>query len=696
VLDGLEPLQYGPEGQQGALKDQGLRAFLRGVAAKQPATGHGLIVLTSRLAVYDLRKWQDSTAPLVDLGRLSDQAGAALLADGGVAGSPEALREAARDFAGHALALSLLAGFLRLLHGGDVSERSSIRAVTDDPKDLGHDQARRVIEAYESEWLAHEPILLAIMHLVGLFDRPASADCIMALRGKPIINGLTDGIVDLDDDAWRAAIARLREVRLLDPEDPSAPDALDAHPLVREWFGDRLKQTDEAASKAAHGRLYEHLRDATKEGKTPTLEDLAPLYQAIVHGCRAERYEETLKELYTNRICRRHTDNTLEFYSIIRLGAISSDLAMISWLFERPFELAVSALEEVEQSWILSHAAMLLRGQGRITEALPAQRKALRMHEAAKRWSGAATSANNLSETELLLGDVAAAVVTASKAVIYADRSQNDTYSMFVRTTRADALNLAGRRTEAKADFNEAERRQQQSQPEYPLLYSVQGYQYCDFLLAEGDWAAVRDRAMKTLGWFKEDYPLEDFALDRLMLGRAHLGLLLLEIDRGSPLPKSMLEACLVRDSLDGGVDGLRAAGTVDQIPSGLLARAAFRRNIGDWDGTKRDLDEVEEIAEPAPMKLFLCDMALERARLAFAKVEAFAPLNGLVDGGPPKLVEPDKAKAGGLKEEAAKQLAIAADYIESCGYHRRDEELAELQSVLRGDKTFAELPPRV
>jgi hypothetical protein len=48
------------------------------------------------------------------------------------------------------------------------------------------------------------------------------------------------------------------------------------------------------------------------------------------------------------------------------------------------------------------------------------------------------------------------------------------------------------------------------------------------------------------------------------------------------------------------------------------------------------------------------------------------------------------------LKSEAEKQLKIAADYIDTCGYHRRDEELAELQAVLRGEKKFADLPPRV
>ena len=137
--------------------------------------------------------------------------------------------------------------------------------------------------------------------------------------------------------------------------------------------------------------------------------------------------------------------------------------------------------------------------------------------------------------------------------------------------------------------------------------------------------------------------------------------------------------------------------GKAHHFPRGLLARAAFRRSVGDWDGAVRDLDEVEEIAEPGPMRLFLCDMALERARLAFAKIEAFAPLNGMLEkDNPDRPAVPSAEQIAELKQEAAKQLAIAADTIKTCGYHRRDEELAELQAVLRAEKTFAALPPRV
>jgi hypothetical protein len=127
-----------------------------------------------------------------------------------------------------------------------------------------------------------------------------------------------------------------------------------------------------------------------------------------------------------------------------------------------------------------------------------------------------------------------------------------------------------------------------------------------------------------------------------------------------------------------------------------LLARAAFHRSVGDWDGAARDLDEVEEIAEPGPMRLHLCDVALGRARLAFARIAAFAPLNGLIDDSPPQPAPRGAEESAKLAEEARVNLAMAGELIEHCGYHRRDEELAELEAVRDGRRRFADLPPRV
>ncbi len=483
VLDGCEPLQHGLGTQQGELKDRGLRALLRRFAAMPPAEAHGLVVLTSRLPVRDIARWKDGAAPVLDVEELSDEAGAALLRDNGVWGTEAELRAAARAFGGHPLALGLLASFLKETQAGDVRRRDHIRELLDDPENPRHDHAKRVMQSYETDWLASQPVPYAIMRMVGLFDRPASGDCLAALRRKPAIPGLTDAIVDLDEGAWQRAVTRLRDVRLLVPQDPSAPHALDAHPLVREWFGQRLEETRPEAWRAAHGRLYEHLRDTTREGETPTLEDLAPLYQAIPHGCRAGRHQEALDEIYMDRICRRQANGGMEFYSFHKLGAVGSDLAAISWFFERPYETPIAVLTVADQAWVLNEAASALRAQGRFAEALKALRAGLQRQTEAKAWMYAAIQASNLSEVELLVGEVAAAAATAEQSVSYADRSGAANQMAGSRSAHAQVLHNAGRREEAECLFADVERQQKESDPNSPLLYSMRGYHYCDLLL---------------------------------------------------------------------------------------------------------------------------------------------------------------------------------------------------------------------
>jgi hypothetical protein len=227
------------------------------------------------------------------------------------------------------------------------------------------------------------------------------------------------------------------------------------------------------------------------------------------------------------------------------------------------------------------------------------------------------------------------------------------------------------------------------------MLYSLRGYQYCDLLLSQGRIAEALDRARQTIEIALQNCWVLAIALDTLTLGRAHLALALESLARRASAASTSDDARAAA-RLDEAVEGLRASGLSEQVPRGLLTRAAFRRSVGDWDGVGRDLDEVEEIAEPGPMRLFLCDCGLERARIALARREAFAPLNGLVEKSPPKPSLPNEAEAAALTTDARRNLASARKLVEECGYHKRDEELAELEAVLDGERRFADLPPRV
>jgi tetratricopeptide (TPR) repeat protein len=696
LLDGVEPLQRGLDTQLGQLKDQGLRALLRRLAAIPPAQVTGLVVLTSRLAVKDIALWRDGVAPVIDIEQLTDEAGAALLRDNGVWGTDKELKAATHDFGGHPLALGLLASFLRETQFGDVRRRDHIRAYLTDPENPRHDHAKRVMESIENEWLVGQPILLSIMQIVGLFDRPANRRGLYALRKVPVIEGLTNKIVNLDDKHWQRAISRLREARLLAPIDLLEPGSLDAHPLVREWFGERLRRINNEAWMIAHGRLYEHLRDTTKEGKAPTIEDLSPLYQAIAHGCQAGKDKEALHDIYEARICR-NVHGAPVYYASATLCAFGSNLAAISWFFKEAYTRLPSNWSDTDKSWVFNEAATGLAAQGRFQEALPPQRAAVQLSEAMKAWMNAAINASNLSDAELIVGHIVEAVDVGLRAISYSDRSPRYITPVGTRGVTAHALHALGRPDKAEQLFIEAEEIQKSYQPDFPLSYSKQGYHYCDFLLSRGKTYEVLERTARTIEWAQKSKFPRDVALDLLTLGRANLAQALEKMEK----PEAKTIACnltnLAVDQLDRAIEGLRGADEVRYLADGMLARAAFHRSRGSWNDAARDLSEVQEIAEPGPMRLHLCDLAIERARLAMAQIEAYAPLDCMPEKDIPlNPTVPSAEQIAELKDEAGKQINIAAEYIEKYGYHRRDEESVELQGILRGEKKFADLPPRV
>lgn len=696
VLDGLEPLQYPPGVMQGKLKDAAIEALLKGLSAQNA----GLCVVTTRERIPDIQQHYGRTADDIALTALTDLAGAALLHDRGAtrAGAREIARDdkelqvASREVRGHGLTLQLLGQYLRLVEDGDVLKRDTVRLAdadheyqNDNSRPYGH--AFKAMEAYE-KWFEREGTQgqrqLAILRLLGLFDRPASKSCFDALRERPVIAGLTAALVNLQQRELAAATHRLEEIQLLTVQ---ADGSLDAHPLLREYFGQRLREAQPDTWRAAHRRLYEHLCATTKDKPDPTLEDLQPLYQAVSHGCHAGMQQDTCDDVYRDRILRGR-----EHYTWHILGAFGSELGAQASFFEIPWSRVSPSLTEGAQAWLLNEAAFTLRSLGRLTEALDPMRAGLNRTVALRDWRGAAASASNLSELELTLGDVGRAMEDAEKSVFYADRSRDAIQRMGKRTTLADALHQAGRRDEAEARFRESEQMQAKWQPDYPMLYSLQGFEYCDLLLSAVEREAARvaaelngevdsaqcrtvaERASQTLKWEEgmPGAPLLDFALHHLTLGRAALYAVILESMPGrrdlartsqAPTPEETQRGFTTAGTeLEQAVSGFRRAGTQHYLPLGFLTRAWLRSLTGLRTGpesAQSDLDEAWEIAERGPMPLFLADIHLYRARLFFREAEY-----------PWKSPQHDLAEARRL--------------IFKHGYLRRKEELEDAEAALQ------------
>ena len=401
ILDGLEPIQYPPgdrqDQRQGGLKDQGMQALLKELCGSQP----GLCVVTSRLKVADLQHAENRSCLCLELSHLPPDTGARLLKELKIEGTDRELKEAVQEYDGHALALRLLAGFLKAVHKGDIRKRDLVPRLSADEEEGRH--AERVMKAYETSLSGTAE--LNILYILGLFDRPAPPGAIDALCHPPIIEGLTDDLPSPDDAKYNYALSRLRDLHLLAPPEPLRPDTLDCHPLVREYFAAQLQHTHPKAWTEAHRRLYHYYKNIPQKEKPDTLEEMEPLFAAVSHGCRAGLHTKAWEEVYWPLINRGK-----ESFITHKLGAFGSELAALAGFFEKPWKEPSPNLSEHRQALVLSIAGFDLRALGRLREAAEPMDAGMKAGIKQEDWKGAAVDANNLSELWLTLGAVNRAV----------------------------------------------------------------------------------------------------------------------------------------------------------------------------------------------------------------------------------------------------------------------------------------------
>jgi hypothetical protein len=131
-------------------------------------------------------------------------------------------------------------------------------------------------------------------------------------------------------------------------------------------------------------------------------------------------------------------------------------------------------------------------------------------------------------------------------------------------------------------------------------------------LLSRGRADQARDLAKQTIELARKTNSVRDAALDALTIGRADESIALKELASAHSIGDARDGVGDTAGRLYNAAEGLQAAGQNEFVPRGLIARAAFRRAIGEWDGATRDLVRGGWDAEPGPMRLCLCRIALE------------------------------------------------------------------------------------
>lgn len=202
--------------------------------------------------------------------------------------------KAVEELRGHALALTLVGNHLKEVHEPltaihdlpvsqlEISEvyRSPYRVIR--TVEIGLCRRIREQNKLASPLETASGKQLAILFFLGFFDRPADVNLLKVIFPKEaptlsndppapegdeerrsLVRAIFAGMHAITPGELRVALTQLSHQGLITRSDPSTPwhrAEIDCHPLVREYFGARLKELDLPAYRAAHGRMYDYYR----------------------------------------------------------------------------------------------------------------------------------------------------------------------------------------------------------------------------------------------------------------------------------------------------------------------------------------------------------------------------------------------------------------------------------------------------
>jgi hypothetical protein len=235
----------------------------------------------------------------VDVESLNPKDGVKLLTSLGVTGPDEEMCRALEDMAGHAFGLVLLGHYLVDVVGDpDITKRDHVKLLKAHVK--GAEKAKATLRAY-ADWFGAESAETAMLHLLGLLDRPVPMATLRALVAEPLIAGPTEPSYVADAPPLAMVLRRLEELKLI-----TRPDAetVDGHLLVREYFGAALEKSSPDVWKQAHSRLFDYFCTIPDKDQPDGEAGLLPLYQSLHHGVAAGRAQEALFDIYYQRINR--------------------------------------------------------------------------------------------------------------------------------------------------------------------------------------------------------------------------------------------------------------------------------------------------------------------------------------------------------------------------------------------------------
>ena len=592
VLDGLEPMQHGPGKKSGQVENPSIALFIRELAAENT----GLCVITSRLPVTDLKPYSDNRVAIIDLDHISEQAGLDLLRSRGVHGSQVLIGRVARKYIGHPLSLSLLGGYIKVVHKGDASRFSESTSLADEQEQSDH--CRVLIRQY-LDWQTGSPAE-QMLYLISMFDRTVHLDDIKALVDSNQIDGLTSNLRDLLAAKWSYSLKQLEDANLISVRDYKNHTSIDCHPIVRDFVADYLKKENPRLWTEGNEAIFYMLQESAVANPS-SMNELEPLFRAVIHGAQAGKYEESFR-LYFEKIKKG--------YTMLTEGSHYADQSCIRALFVNEWTEPVGELPLDSQYHLISSAAANLMSLGMINEAIDPSLKCIRFFKDNGLWQEATDLAGPLLSMLIEAGDLNRANELIDELQGCVKQANNPVLTAMGRNFQAYIAFLCGQDQIAEKLFDQVEEVLNLSDPGIPVSFPTISFYYCRFLLATGKEHEALERSLRTFAWRKQK--TWQVAIDTkslLALDLLVLGLIFLELG----------DHINARVQLDHQVELFRGADEWLYLPSGLNSRARLHIVSKDFTAALSDLEESLKISRQTGARFREWEAYLDMAQLHFS-----------------------------------------------------------------------------
>lgn len=643
ILDGLEPLQYPTEEQQGWLRDFAIRLFLIAMA-RDGAKSRNLVLISSRQPIVELNS--SLSARHITLEQLPVEDGVKLLKRLKLTGSLDSFRDAVIAYQGHPLSLMLLGNLLRMQFQGDIGQwRLSSELLFEDTQNAS--QASRVLDYYLQTWKADDPKMI-LLSLLALFDRPVRFEewAVLLERlefAKPLAT--------LSARFKSHAKTILAELGLITDKNFE----VDIHPLIRAHFDQHFATAHPDDFVEAQEILASHFSQGPSQHVPGNLGEMELLYRAMYHLCRIRNYRSALK-LYEDRIMNIRGEKV--YYNFNKLGSFPFDVAAISAFYPEGWSVEpLAGLTEEDVENLLGYVSFSLYSLGRLRESSHTYKLCLEMSRKRKAVFGHHGIYRTLIDIYLCCGELQLALSTSSIAV---REAFNDDAAIpeqvESRCSKGYVLMHLGRFEEAVGYFQKAERIQGREKfYSDSFLTDYCGFQYAEFLLSTwkstDDLVHILDRCKNASQWVKDNKtnnPYLHLGLYGLIKGR-----ILIELGRISEGVSALKIA----------EENVRKYNSIETTGYFLVSAIDIRATIPNESIKKENreklymaLAEAENLINASDLTLYRVDALLARARLLLV---------------------------GRDLEEAEKTLLQAENKISRLGYFLKRKPLAALKTQL-------------